>query len=550
MMRSAGLVAWYALLALLLVSCSDLVPKPPPQSTGHLRAPAPTAEPETIPPVVTTTPVLTPPVPAPAVERYTVVVNSVPARELLFALARDAHINVDVHDGIEGSVTLNAIDQTLEEILDRTARQVAMRYELRNGTLIVEPDTPYLRSYTVDYVNLARDTVKTVSVSTQINTTGGDVTGSNTSTSGAAGGNNSTTDVRSVSYQRFWQTLVANLAAIVGDVAPTQSSEGVLTSTGSVIANPETGIVSVRATRRQHLQVQAFLDQVMASAQREVLVEATIVEVELSDRYRAGINWAQLASDAGFSFQQSLLGGALSQAPFFLLNYKDTQTSEGSVDVTVRALSEFGDVRVLSSPKVMVLNNQTALLKVVDNQVYFTVDVQTTSTQGIVDRTFETTVHTVPVGFIMSVTPGIHADGSVILNVRPTVSRITDFVNDPNPELAKANVENPIPVIQTREMESLLRVQSGQIAVLGGLMQDRGTVDTSGVPLLQDIPRLGELFKSRDNRYSKTELVVFLRPIIVRSPSIQADLRDLGPFLEPSLDLNLPKGLPRPDARP
>lgn len=507
-----------------LGGCVASLPRLPEGRPGHLSgepaapsasAAAPAAEPLSRPE----------PLPAEATgPRYTVVVHELPAREVLFALARDAGLDLDLDARIEGRVTLNAIERTLPELLERIARQVALRWERRDGSLVVEPDLPYVRRYAIDYPNMARDAVKTVSVATQISSTGGDALGG-AAGGAAAGGNNSTTDIESVSSQRFWQSLLAGVAALVGESGP---GEGGVSADGAVIAHPESGVLVVRASQRGHREVEAFLAQVRESAHREVLVEATIVEVELTDRHRAGVDWSQLARSAGFSLQQSLLGGELGQAPFFLLNYADRDTREGSVELTVRALAEFGEVRVLSSPRLMVLNNQTALLKVVDNQVYFTIDVETTSTQGVVDRVFETTVHTVPVGFVMSVTPGIHADGSVILNVRPTLSRIASFVEDPNPALAEASVVNRIPVIQTRELESLLKLQDGQTAVLGGLMQDSGSRDTRGVPLLQDIPWLGELFKVRDDAQRKTELLVFLRPVIVHAPGLGAGLAAHG----------------------
>ncbi|MGH8586366.1 MAG: hypothetical protein ACREWE_09370 [Gammaproteobacteria bacterium] len=156
---------------MVLAACSGLVPPPPASSPAHLRPDqAPSAGP--IPKVVERAPFLPPPVAAPPTEKYTVVVHEVPVKELLFALARDAAVNVDVDPGIDGIVTLNAIDQALPQILDRIARQVDMRYEIRDKNILVMPDRPYFRSYTIDYVNLSRDTTGTINVATQIATTG------------------------------------------------------------------------------------------------------------------------------------------------------------------------------------------------------------------------------------------------------------------------------------------------------------------------------------------------------------------------------------------
>jgi general secretion pathway protein D len=527
-----------------LSSCGHLIPQPPPRSDAHLSADGEPAAGTPIPSVVEQVPFVPAPEPVPETEKFSVVVNDVPVKELLFALARDAKLNVDVHPDIQGTVTLNAVDQTLPQILDRLQRQIDLRYRIEKGTLIISPDLPYLRSYPIDFVNMARDTKKTVTVATQIQTTGEARIGDSGAGGSGGGENNSTTEIESLSSHRLWESLYFNVMSLLGHDAQstaTGASAGRLPVSKYVIPNPETGVLTVLASHRQHAEVQAFIDQVMASAQRQVMIEATIVEVELNDRHRAGVDWSRLASNAGFSLQQALLPGTdLAASPqFFLFRYADPDTSHGDLDVTINALSEFGNTQVLSSPKIMVLNNQTALLKVVNNEVYFTVDVDTTTTQGASNTTFETTVHTVPVGFVMSVTPGINENDTVILNVRPTISRIDRFVNDPNPALAAVEVTSPIPVIETRELESVLKVTSGQIAALGGLMQDDYRADTQGVPFFERLPGIGEFFKNRDDNFVKSELIVFLRPTVVRNASIAADLKSMQPFLNPTPNINV-----------
>jgi MSHA biogenesis protein MshL len=179
---------------------------------------------------------------------------------------------------------------------------------------------------------------------------------------------------------------------------------------------------------------------------------------------------------------------------------------------------------VLSSPKLMVINNQTAVLKVVDNNVYFSVKADTVTNQTTSTTTFTTTQNVVPVGFIMNVTPQISDGEMVTLNVRPTVTRIIDQVKDPNPSLAAANVVSLIPVTQTREMESVLKVASGQTAVLGGLMIDSFEGKRTGVPVASRLPVVGDLFSQRNDLESKSELVIFIRPVVVRDASLEGDL--------------------------
>jgi len=171
-----------------------------------------------------------------------------------------------------------------------------------------------------------------------------------------------------------------------------------------------------------------------------------------------------------------------------------------------------------------VLNNQTAMLKVVDNSVYFTVKADTVTNQTSATTTFTTTQNVVPVGFIMNVTPQISDADMVTLNVRPTVTRIVGNVKDPNPSLAAVNVVSLIPVTQTREMDSVLKVASGQTAILGGLMLDSFEGKTNGLPVASRIPFLGDLVSQRNDQSRKSELVVFIRPSVIRDASLDGDL--------------------------
>ncbi|HSH41367.1 MAG TPA: pilus (MSHA type) biogenesis protein MshL [Arenicellales bacterium] len=491
-----------------------------------------------IPAPVTQAPVLAPPQPQAPLETYSVVVNEVPIKEMLFALARDADLNIDIDPAVSGTVTLNAIDQTLPQMLDRISRQTGVRFKRDRELLIVEPDTPYLMAYQIDYVNMSRDNTSSVSVATQIATTGGSAVDDG---SQSGGNNNSTTQVVSTSNHRFWETLQTNIQAILGDGGGSETAVS-----NNVIANPESGVLSVRATQREHRRIRTFIDQVMTNAKRQVLIEATVVEVTLSDDYQLGVDWSRLTDGVnGLTYNQSLLGSNLTESPFTLLNYTDPDSELGDINATVRALKTFGDVQVLSSPKIMAINNQTALLKVVDNLVYFTVEADTTTGESVVTSTFTSTVHTVPVGFVMSVTPAIDDSRVVTLNVRPTISRVTGFVNDPNPSLANADVVSRVPEVQVREMDSVLRIPTGQVAVLGGLIQDSINRQSRGVPWLSDLPQVGEAFRYRNNQIEKTELVIFLRPRVVNNPSITQDFADYQRYLPANLKSGEARGFDR-----
>lgn len=500
-------------LALLLSACAQPPLKP---SATHVTGPVAGAADKDIPQPLTDLPYV-PPAEAPdQVELYTVVVNRIEVREVLFALARDAAINLDIHDGIAGTVTLNAIDQSLQQILERIALQVPLFFELRDGTLQVQPDQPVLRTYPVNYLNMERNATGTVGVSSQVATAG------NTASGGGGGNNNSTTTLTNTTLNNFWTQLTNDINGIIG---------GGEAATGNVLVNSVGGLVTVRATRKQHEFIQQYLDKLMRHSLQQVLIEATIVEVQLSQDYQTGVDWSILGNQ-GFGFEQSLTGANLSAPPLSVLTYTNTISDLGDINLAVSALETFGDVKVLSSPKLTVMNNQTAMLKVVDDRVYFTVEVEPAviSSTGTVTSpaTFETEIHTIPVGLVMSVTPQIGADDLVSLNVRPSISRIVDFVQDPNPELrgnllsGQSAITNLIPEVQVREIESLLQVNSGQVIVLGGLMQDSIENEREGLPWLSRLPLLGDAFSFRSNKSGKTELLIFLKPIIATRHSLSS----------------------------
>ncbi|MFQ5642098.1 MAG: pilus (MSHA type) biogenesis protein MshL [Thiogranum sp.] len=515
--------ARFLLLAFLLAGYG-CVPTPDRPSPGHLEN-TPKADrshlSRQIPSPVTRAPVVPEPTPPVAQETYSVVITGVPLAELLFTLARDAKMNIDVHPGLSGTVTLNAIDQTLLQILDRIAAQVPIRYHFEDDLLVVEPDQPYLRSYYIDYVNLTRRSSSSNGVSTQIATTGQSALegsgGGSSSGGSSSGSNSSSTSVTTTSENRFWKQLRTNIASFLG-LGSEDSTVDI-----SVIVNAETGMLTARATQAQHLLIQEYLDRLVTSAQRQVLIEATVVEVELNDNYQFGVDWSVLADNGtGLSVSQELLGSNLNSPPVFTVDYL-TNKSWGSIASSVKMLQEFGNVKVLSSPKIMAINNQTALLKVVENVVYFTLEADTVTNQTNSQTTFTSTPHTVPVGFVMSVTPQVSREDAVSLNVRPTISRVTGFVNDPNPALAINDIVSQIPQIQVREMESVLRVRSGQIAVLGGLIQDSIQLNDQGIPGLTELDYVGDAFTYRNNKIKKSELVIFLRPRVIASIDQQMD---------------------------
>ncbi len=621
--QSADLIcrmAGFGVCAILAVGCGT---QPVARTDGHIRGAAEAgttkdratgavATPSSaVPDPVRQVPL--PPPPKPRIEdlKYSVTVKDLPVQDLLFVIGRDTNVNIDVHGGIEGKVTLNAINQTLKQILTRISQQVLMRWDVEGPNIVVRPDTPFLKLYVVDYINMSRESTGTIGVQTQVVGPGG----------GEAGGqtNSATLKLDNKVKNDFWATLEKNLrdilleedkliertrrttqdrrgaaqnslvdvqakgsGAAAGAVGATggsaagsgnqavqlaaaqaQSAEAQNVASvqdtreaNPVIVNRETGTISVRANSRVHEKIAEFINHLIGSSSRQVLIEATVVEVVLNDNYQSGVDWSALGLQGlGYSFKQSFTAANLSEAPFFSLSYRNPNAAAGGdISSTLKLLNSFGNTRVLSSPKIMTLNNQTAVMRVVENNVYFTVT-STPATLGangqvISPATYTTNPKVVPEGFVMNVTPQISANDIINLNIRPSVTRITSYVNDPNPDLGRAGVISRIPVIQTREFETMMRVASGQTAVLGGLMQDSFQGKRDGLPLLSRIPVFGDAVSYRNDTGRKSELVVFLRAMVIREASIESDLAEYRKYLpdsqffkdtSPSVDIMDPK---------
>jgi MSHA biogenesis protein MshL len=561
--------------------------RPQPSQPSQTQSTTPAAS--AIPQPVRQVPIPPPPKAAIEEKRYSVTVIDVPAREILLAMSRDTGINIDIHSGIEGRVTLNAIDQTIKQILTRISRQIDMRWELDGPNIAVLPDSPYLKLYKVDYVNMSRESSGTFGVQTQ-------VVGPSGTTSATAGGaqNSSLLKIDNTTKNRFWESLEKNVKDMLRETdkqlpegstetfvrgqnqgsntgttrtqtnaaRTTNSRTGATAVSGpnesqgqneqfaqtltfreaaSVIVNAETGTISVRATSRQHEKVGQFIEQVAGVAKRQVLIEATVVEVVLNDNYQSGVDWSALGLDGlRYSIQQSLTGANLA-SNFFSVQYNSPNTtSGGNISSTVKLLNSFGTTKVLSSPRATTLNNQPAVLKVVENQIYFTVKAEvtvgatTTSGASIPIISYTSTPNVVPEGFVMSVTPQVGENDIVTLNIRPSITRITSFLRDPNPDLARAGVVNNVPIIQTREFETVLRVPSGQTAILGGLMQDSFIASRDGIPILSRIPIVGDAVSYRNDTGKKSELVVFIRAIVIKDASVETDFSEYRRYLPDS----------------
>jgi general secretion pathway protein D len=257
-----------------------------------------------------------------------------------------------------------------------------------------------------------------------------------------------------------------------------------------------------------------------------VLIEAKIVEVSLNEEFRSGIDWGSISLSKGLNFGFDIVGGDSSPA----VKLSARNKNNGSLEAAIGLTEKFGTARTLSSPRITAINNQQAALTFAQNKVYFQikVDRETNSTTSNSQQLFtvDSTVKTVPIGIIVTVQPSINPDTEEItLNVRPTLSRMVDEVEDPAVAYLASqssgalpdNLKNLIPVVEVREMDTIMKIKSGDIMVMGGMMEEKNANTDTGVPWISGVPWIGNAFKDVDRTNEVVEMVIFMKATIIPS---------------------------------
>lgn len=512
--------------------------------------------------------------------------QTVPLRDVLFELAEQAGYDIELDPRIKGSIIFTAKERPFDLVVERIADIAGLRYRFENDILRVELDKPYNVNYKVDYLNYIRRNKGAIRNDIAVVSGGGANTGSDyeasteseadfwgeldhnlgqlLGTSGETGALKTKKDPKITATQENPAPVEPVVAQ--GDVqqadgsgdananqgAPdvqvqVQPPEAVLRveslpledeedegaqqrqqqeSQAKFSINKQAGMVSVFGTSRQHEEVDKYFKELKRSVTSQVLIEAKVLEVGLKDEFAAGIDWSALEipggeTTLGFTISGSTKRPAPEPAIDPSANFRIAYAGN-DISAIVDAISRFGTVRALASPRLTVLNNQSAVLNVANNQVYFAIDINTTTDNGVTTTDIDSDIRNVPEGILINVQPSIDLDTrTVSLSVRPTVTKITEFVNDPAVAFAVAqagvggDITSPVPVVNVQEMDSVVRMHSGEGMVMGGLMQDRTTSEQNGVPVLSEIPMVGSLFRTQGDNIQKNELIVFLRATII-----------------------------------
>jgi len=479
--------------------------------------------------------------------------QSVPLKDILFELAKQAEYDIELDPNITGSIIFTARNRPFDQVVKRIADVAGLRYSFEDDVLRVELDAQYNELYKIDYLSYIRRTSGGIRNDVNVVSGEGSDTGSNFEAS-------------SESEIDFWAEMETNLEQIIGgqstgalktntdpqitvaeqnpDVQSTSgeaveatlnvqqlgtdnSAEERAEITSTFTINKQAGIISAFATKKQHEQLRNYLKEIEKSVTSQVLIETKILEVQLRDEFNTGVNWDTLdflSGEVQVGFNAPAANPSTASPAAFTLGY-----TGNDVTALIDALSSFGTVKALASPRLTVINNQSAVMNVANNIVYFDLDVDSSvETEGAVstrDTEIDAEIRNVPEGVLVNVQPSIDTERNTIsLAVRPTITRVTRFVPNPAIQFITAeagieNVESLVPELNVQEVDSVIKVNSGQPIVMGGLLQDRVDVEEESVPILGEIPMIGGAFRSQNDQIQKTELVIFLKATILDSPS-------------------------------
>lgn len=495
-------------------------------------------------------------------QRFDISARDLPVRDVLLSLMEDTPFSVVIHPEVEGRVTLDLQEVTVPEALRFLGHSYGYGVTRAGERFFVEPATRRTRMFQVDYLDVAREG----SSSTEISS--GQITQNNVRSEGGGGSNQEGSKGSTISTESetdFWKQIRQGLSAIVGVSAAGEGEAGGSGDGSKLIIHSQSGVVLVRARPERLEAVADYLEAVEGSSHRQVIIEAKVLEVQLNDRFEAGVNWAALGqADLGGAGSADVLGSQVAPDRRSSNSATDQLGSEatdaygqltagsssgvfsaavGTSDFTalLDLLQTQGEVNVLSSPRVATVNNQKAVIKVGVDEFFLTdISFQSNLTASGESQNYDVELTPFFSGIALDVTPQVGSEGMVTLHVHPSVSDVTS--SDKEIELSEdQTLRFPLARSDVRESDSIVRAQDGQVVVIGGLMKETQEVNRSGVPLLSRIPLLGTLFRHRSESQVKRELVILLKPKVVPGQRPDAERQEgLKDLWERGLDAEDP----------
>jgi type II secretory pathway component GspD/PulD (secretin) len=403
--------------------------------------------------------------------------DETPIKDVLEELARISGLDIDIYPDVSGSVTINANKKPIREVIKRIAEAGNIRYRINNGTIVFYKDYPYIKHYTVNFIL------------------------DEALWSSLEGGMKDILDKN----KQLKDSLPSSLGVIDGTAEESSKSS----PDSSIFVNKDVGIISIFANDKDQKAASDYLKKVEEQSSIQVLIEAKVVEVSLSEDYSSGIDWSILQEGESpdvlsFNFVKS----------FSSFSIQDIAAS-------ISILKTFGEAKTIQSPRITTLNNQKARLDFTDKLVYFEVESTSVGAAGDssnVTESVNSTKKEENVGIVLEITPSISAkDRTIKLKLSPSISVLSSYVADP------ANPGNNIPVIQERKIETVMKVRSGATLVMGGLMKDTVGETSKGFPILSKIPILNFFFKRDSETSKKVQTVIFIKATILDSQSLNRE---------------------------
>ncbi|CAH8211501.1 pilus (MSHA type) biogenesis protein MshL [Vibrio aestuarianus] len=470
------------------------------------------------------------------VKRFRIKANNVEAKAFFASLVKGTEFSAAIHPNVEGRVTVNLTDVTLDDVLSVVRDMYGFEITKKGKVIQVYPAGLRTVTIPVDYLQLKRTgrSLTSITTGTITNTDTGSNNNSNSSNSSNSSSNSNSssstttkggTEIETISESDFWPQLEKAVLQLIG------SGQG-----QSVVVTPQASVITVRAYPDEIREVRNFLGISHDRMQRQVILEAKILEVTLSDGYQQGINWSKMFTSNGTNYTigagsivKDVAGNILPAAlpgldsiGALLGGQSNVVISSGSFDAVLSFMGTQGDLNVLSSPRVTASNNQKAVIKVGADEYYVT---DLSSVVGNGDNSnVAPEVELTPFfsGISLDVTPQIDDQGNVFLHVHPAVIEVEQQSKEI--DYGETKIILPLAKSTIRESDSIIRAQDGDVVVIGGLMKSNNINQVSKVPFLGDIPALGHLFRNTSKITQKTELVILLKPTVVGVNTWQKEL--------------------------